>query len=195
VAIRAMVVLTVILGVIYPLVMTGVGQLTMPAKANGSMITSDGTPVGSSLIGQSFTDAKGNPLPQWFQSRPSAAGDGYDAEASSPSNLGPNNPDLVKAIEERKAEIERIDGVSGSGIPADALTASGSGLDPHISPAYALVQVDAVAKARGLSTTKVEALVKSMIQGRDLGYLGEPTVNVLQLNLALSKMDPAGDKG
>jgi K+-transporting ATPase ATPase C chain len=195
VAIRAMIVLTVILGVIYPLVMTGVGQLTMPAKANGSMITSDGTPVGSSLIGQSFTDAKGNPLPQWFQSRPSAAGDGYDAEASSPSNLGPNNPDLVKAIEERKAEIERIDGVSGSGIPADALTASGSGLDPHISPAYALVQVDAVAKARGLSTTKVEALVKSMIQGRDLGYLGEPTVNVLQLNLALSKMDPAGDKG
>ncbi|MHA7987664.1 K(+)-transporting ATPase subunit C [Rathayibacter sp. CAU 1779] len=195
VAVRAMIVLTAVLGVVYPLVMTGIGQLTMPAQANGSLITSNGTRVGSSLIGQSFTDEKGRPLPQWFQSRPSAAGDGYDANASSPSNLGPNNPDLTKAIRERKATIEKLDSADAASIPPDALTASGSGLDPHISPAYALLQVDAVAKARGISVSKVEGLVKSMIQGRDLGYLGEPTVNVLQLNLALSKMDPAGDKG
>ncbi|NNC10322.1 potassium-transporting ATPase subunit KdpC [Planctomonas sp. JC2975] len=195
VAVRAMIVLTALLGVVYPLVMTGIGQLTMPAQANGSLITSNGATVGSSLIGQSFTDKKGKPLPQWFQSRPSAAGDGYDANASSPSNLGPNNPDLTKAVRERKATIEKVDSVDAASIPPDALTASGSGLDPHISPAYALLQVDAVANARGISASKVEALVKSMIQGRDLGYLGEPTVNVLQLNLALSKMDPEGDKG
>ncbi|QDZ13618.1 potassium-transporting ATPase subunit KdpC [Humibacter ginsenosidimutans] len=195
VALRAMIVLTVLLGVAYPLVMTAVGQLTMPARANGSLITVNGTTVGSSLIGQSFTDGKGNPLPQWFQSRPSAAGDGYDANASSASNLGPNNSELVKQIDARKAQIEKLDGVDAASIPPDALTASGSGLDPHISPAYALLQVHAVAKARGIPESRVEALVTSMIQGRDLGYLGEPTVNVLQLNLALSKMDPAGDAG
>lgn len=188
-----MIVLTVVLGIVYPLVMVGIGELTMPGTANGSFITQDGKTVGSSLIGQSFTDAKGNPLPQWFQSRPSAAGNGYDANASSPSNLGPNNPDLTKAIEQRKAEIVKTDGVSASDIPPDAVTASGSGLDPHISPEYALLQVPAVAKARGIPESKVESLVKSMIQGRDLGYLGEKTVNVLQLNLALSKLDPSGD--
>ncbi|GAB3386735.1 potassium-transporting ATPase subunit KdpC [Humibacter soli] len=193
VAVRAMIVLTVVLGIVYPLVMVGIGELTMPGKANGSLITQDGKTVGSSLIGQSFTDKKGNPLPQWFQSRPSAAGNGYDANASSPSNLGPNNPDLTKAIEQRKAEIVKTDGVSASDIPPDAVTASGSGLDPHISPEYALLQVPAVAKARGIPESKVESLVKSMIQGRDLGYLGEKTVNVLQLNLALSKLDPSGD--
>ncbi len=153
-----------------------------------------GRVVGSSLIGQSFTDKKGNPLPQWFQSRPSAAGAGYDAGASSGSNLGPNNPDLLKAIQQRKAVIEKVDGVVASQIPADAVTASGSGLDPHISPAYALLQVDAVAKARGISTDSVKKLVESHTQSRDLGYLGEPTVNVLQLNLALAAMDPAGNK-
>ncbi|GAB3806697.1 potassium-transporting ATPase subunit KdpC [Humibacter antri] len=195
VAVRAMIVLTAILGVVYPLVMTGIAQLTMPAKANGSLITADGTTIGSSLIGQSFTDKKGDPLPQWFQSRPSAAGTGYDANASSPSNLGPNNPDLTKAVQERKAVIEKLDAADAAGIPPDALTASGSGLDPHISPAYALLQVAAVAKARGIPESEVEALVTSRIQGRDLGYLGQPTVNVLQLNLALSKMDPAGDEG
>jgi len=188
-----MIVLTVVLGIVYPLVMVGIGQLTMPGKANGSFITHDGTTVGSSLIGQSFTDKKGNPLPQWFQSRPSAAGDGYDANASSASNLGPDNPALTKAIEQRKAEIVKTDGVSADSIPPDAVTASGSGLDPQISPEYALLQVPAVAKARGIPESEVESLVKSMIQGRDLGYLGEKTVNVLQLNLALSTLDPSGD--
>jgi K+-transporting ATPase ATPase C chain len=195
VAVRAMMVLTVLLGVAYPLIMTGIAQSMMPSQADGSLVRASGKVVGSSLIGQSFTDAKGAPLAQWFQSRPSAAGDGYDANASSPSNLGPNNPALTAAIEARKSRIERLDGVGAASIPPDAVTASGSGLDPHISPAYALLQVPAVAKARGIPQSRVEQLVKSKIQGRDLGYLGEPTVNVLQLNLALSQLDPAGDPG
>jgi K+-transporting ATPase ATPase C chain len=194
VALRALLIFTVVLGLVYPLVVTGIGQLVMPAQSNGSPVSYQGKVVGSSLIGQSFTDKKGNPLPQWFQSRPSAAGDGYDGGASSGSNLGPDNPDLVKAIESRKAVIEKVDGVAASQIPADALTASGSGLDPHISPAYALLQVDAVAKARGISADAVTKLVQSRTQARDLGYLGEPTVDVVQLNIALATMDPAGNK-
>ncbi|MET3565560.1 K+-transporting ATPase ATPase C chain [Leifsonia sp. 563] len=191
VALRALLIFTVVLGVAYPLAVTGIGQLTLPAQANGSTVTAQGKVVGSSLIGQSFTDKKGNPLPQWFQSRPSAAGDGYDGGASSGSNLGPNNPDLVKSIDERAKVIEKVDGVSAGQIPPDALTASGSGLDPHISPAYALLQVDAVAKARGISADRVRALVEKHVQQRDLGYLGEPTVNVLQLNIALEAMAPS----
>ena len=194
VALRALLILTVVLGVVYPVVVTGIGQLAFPNQANGSTVRSQDTVVGSALIGQSFTDKKGKPLPQWFQSRPSAAGDGYDGGASSGSNLGPNNPDLLKAIEERKQTIEKTDGVDAGRIPADAVTASGSGLDPHISPAYALLQVDAVAKARGISAASVRALVDDHVQQRDLGYLGEPTVNVLQLNIALAAMDPAGNK-
>jgi len=191
VALRALLIFTVVLGVAYPLAVTGIGQLTLPAQANGSTVTAQGNVVGSSLIGQSFTDKKGSPLPQWFQSRPSAAGDGYDGGASSGSNLGPNNPDLLKSIDERAKVIEKVDGVSAGQIPPDALTASGSGLDPHISPAYALLQVDAVAKARGISADRVRALVDKHIQQRDLGYLGEPTVNVLQLNIALEAMAPS----
>jgi K+-transporting ATPase ATPase C chain len=194
VAVRAMIAFTAVLGIAYPLVMVGIGQLTMPGRAGGSLVTAEGTTVGSALIGQSFTDGRGHPLPQWFQSRPSAAGTGYDANASSASNLGPDNPALTKAVLQRKAEIEKVDGVDAASIPPDAVTASASGLDPHISPAYALLQVDAVARARGIARSKVEALMKSMIQGRDLGYLGQPTVNVLELNLALAKMDPAGDE-
>jgi K+-transporting ATPase ATPase C chain len=195
VAVRAMIVLTVLLGVVYPLAMTGAGQLIMPGRANGSPVKADGRVVGSSLIGQSFTDAKGRPLAQWFQSRPSAAGAGYDANASGASNLGPDNPALTEAIDARKHRIERLDGAGAASIPPDAVTASGSGLDPDISPGYALLQVPAVAEARGIAQSRVESLVKSRIQGRDLGYLGEPTVNVLQLNLALSQLDPSGDAG
>lgn len=194
VGLRALLILTVVLGVAYPLVITGIGQLAFPSQSNGTTVSLQGKVVGSALIGQSFTDKKGNPLPQWFQSRPSAAGDGYDGGASSGSNLGPNNPDLLKAVRERKQTIEKTDGVTADQIPADALTASGSGLDPHISPAYALLQVDAVAKARGISADSVRKLVDSHTQQRDLGYLGEPTVNVLQLNIALAAMDPAGNK-
>jgi potassium-transporting ATPase KdpC subunit len=188
VSIRAMIVLTVVLGLGYTLVITGVGQFIFPAQSNGSAITVGGKTVGSSLIGQSFTNSKGVALPQWFQSRPSAAGAGYDATESSGSNYGPNSSTLVALITGRQKAIESSDGVSPSQIPADAVTASGSGLDPDISPAYALIQVNRVAKARGLSASVVKKLVESKIQGRELGYLGEPTVNVVELNLALAKL-------
>ena len=187
-ALRALLIFTVVLGVGYPLLITGVGQLALPSQANGSLVRSDGAVVGSALIGQSFTDADGTALPEWFQSRPSAAGAGYDGGASSGSNYGPENPDLISAIQDRKSAIESLDSVTASEIPADALTASASGLDPHISPAYALLQVPRVAEARGIPEAQVRALVEAFIQGRDLGYLGEPTVNVLQLNIALAKL-------
>ncbi|KAA9106365.1 potassium-transporting ATPase subunit KdpC [Microbacterium rhizomatis] len=189
VAVRAMLVFTLVLGVGYTLLITGIGQAFLPSQANGSMVVAaDGTPVGSALIGQSFTDSDGNPLPRYFQPRPSAAGDGYDGGASSGSNLGPENADLVSAIDERRAAIAAFEGVDPSSIPADALTASGSGLDPHISPAYALLQAPRIARERGLTDTEVVALVESKIQSRDLGYLGEPRVNVLELNLALDAL-------
>ncbi len=151
VAIRAMLLFTLVLGVGYTLVITGIGQLSLPAQANGSVVR---TPTARSwappLIGQSFTDADGNPLPEWFQPRPSAAGDGYDAGASSGSNLGPENADLIAAIEERTGADRRVRGrLRVDEIPADAVTASGSGLDPHISPEYARLQVARVAEARG----------------------------------------------
>jgi K+-transporting ATPase ATPase C chain len=176
--------LTVVATVAYTAVVTLVGQAVLPGQANGSLVTSAGKTVGSALIGQSFTDRKGNALPQWFQSRPSAAGTGYDGGASSGSNLGPNDPDLLKAIQARKAAILQSDG-AGS-VPADALTASGSGLDPHISEAYALRQVARVAAARGLPEARVRALVERFVQPPDLGFLGQPTVNVLRLNIALA---------
>lgn len=188
VALRAMLLFTLVLGIGYTAAVTGVGQLLVPAQANGSILSIDGEPVGSALIGQSFTDAAGGPLPEWFQPRPSAAGAGYDAGASSGSNLGPENRDLIAAIGERKAQIAQFNGVPIDDVPADAVTASASGLDPHISPAYARLQVERVAQARGLPAAEVAALVESRIQARDLGYLGEPTVNVLQLNLALAEL-------
>jgi potassium-transporting ATPase KdpC subunit len=186
VALRALGILTVILGIGYTLVITGVGQLAFPAQANGSLVKVDGKTVGSSLIGQSFATSKGVALAKWFQSRPSAAS--YDGGASSGSNYGPNSSVQIGLIKARIAAIAKSDGVTRSQIPADALTASGSGLDPDISPAYALIQVDRIAKARGLSDSAVKALVESKIQGRELGYLGEPTVNVLELNIALAKL-------
>ncbi len=195
-ALRALLIFTVVLGLGYPLVVLGIGQLLLPAQANGSLVRVDDQVVGSSLIGQSFSDADGNPLPEWFQPRPSAAGGGYDAGASSGSNYGPENADLIAAIEERRAAIADFEGVDPSEIPADALTASASGLDPHISPEYALLQVERVADARGLGVDEVRALVEQYTQGRDLGYLGEPTVNVLELNIALALLSgPAGLNG
>ncbi|MBM7832036.1 K+-transporting ATPase ATPase C chain [Agromyces cerinus] len=188
VAVRAMLIFTLVLGVAYTIVVTGIGQVILPAQANGSVERSGDEVVGSALIGQSFTDASGEPLPEWFQPRPSAAGDGYDGGASSGSNQGPENADLIAAIEERKAQVAEFNGVSEADVPADAVTASASGLDPHISPEYALLQVARVADERGLPESEVRELVESRIQARDLGYLGEPTVNVLQLNLALSEL-------
>lgn len=189
VATRAMIAFTLILGVGYTLVVTGIGQLALPARADGSLVRdADGTVVGSALLGQSFADADGDPLPEYFQPRPSAAGDGYDAAASSGSNLGPENEDLVAAIAERRDQVAELDGVDPHDVPVDALTASSSGLDPHISPAYAEIQVARVAGARGLTSEQVEDVVARHTRGRDLGYLGEPTVNVLELNVALDEI-------
>lgn len=191
VAVRAMLLATVVLGVAYTAVVTGIGQLVLPAQANGSLLRSpDGAVVGSALIGQSFTDADGAALPQYFQSRPSAAGDGYDGGASSGSNLGPENADLITAIGERQAAIASSDGGEVGEIPADAVTASGSGLDPHISVAYARLQIARVAGARGLALAEVGRLVDEHTEGRDLGFLGEPRVNVLIVNLALDALAP-----
>jgi K+-transporting ATPase ATPase C chain len=187
VALRAMIVLTIALGIVYPLVITAVGLLA-PSQANGSLVSVDGKVVGSSLIGQSFTDTAGNALPQWFQSRPSAAGTGYDAGASSASNQGTQSATLIKDIQERKAAIAKSDGVSPASIPPDAVTASASGLDPQISPTYAREQIDRVAAARDLPVAEVTTLVNSFVESPSLGYMGEPTVNVLQLNIALSKL-------
>jgi K+-transporting ATPase ATPase C chain len=188
-AVRALLILTVVLGIGYPLAILGFGQLAVPAQANGQLVTIDGEVVGSAIIGQSFTDADGAALPEWFQSRPSAAGSGYDGGASSGSNYGPENEDLIAAIVDRQAAIAELEGATREEIPADAVTASASGLDPHISPEYALIQVPRVAEARGLDESAVRELVESMIQGRDLGYLGDPTVNVLMLNIALAGLD------
>lgn len=186
VAIRAMLVLTLVLGVGYTLVVTGIGQLLLPFQANGSPLGDD---KGSALIGQSFTDADGEALPEYFQSRPSAAGDGYDGAASSGSNLGPENPDLVASIGERQAAIAEREGVSTDAVPADAVTASASGLDPHVSVAYALLQVPRVAAERDLPEQQVRDLVESRIQGRDLGFLGTERINVAELNLALDEQE------
>lgn len=200
VAVRAMLVLTLLLGGGYALVVTGIGQLAFPWQANGSLVDAQDRPVGgwlggdrpvgSALIGQNFTGADGEALPQYFQPRPSAAGDGYDPRSSSGSNLGPNNADLVKSIAERRAAIAAREGVAESAVPADAVTASASGLDPQISAAYALLQVPRVAAARGMDPADVRAIVESRIQSRDLGFLGENRINVLELNLALDAQRP-----
>jgi len=188
VAIRAMLIFTAVLGVGYTAVITGVGQLALNSNANGSLVESGGQTVGSSLIGQSFADADGAALPEWFQSRPSAAGDGYDGSASSGSNYGPESDDLKAAITDRRSAIAELDGVDEADIPADALTASASGLDPHISPAYARLQVERVAEARDLPVAEVRDLVDAHVQSPDIGFLGEPTVNVLELNIALATL-------
>ncbi|MGN9839747.1 potassium-transporting ATPase subunit C [Nonomuraea sp. H19] len=272
-ALRALLVLTVVTGIIYPLLATGVAQALFNDKANGSLVEKDGKVVGSALIGQSFTDADGNPVRKYFQSRPSAAGDGYDPTATSASNLGPEdvvdtlpvpgakdeegNPDdgkqsLLTQVCARSKAVGELEGVSGArpyctpdgvgavlkvfpdravsvnqacpatpfiatyqglkvecakpgedyaagktvpvrgdagtpAVPADAVTASGSGLDPDISVAYAELQAPRVAEERGLAVERVEALIAEHTTGRALGFMGEPAVNVLELNLALDR--------
>jgi K+-transporting ATPase ATPase C chain len=285
-ALRLLLVLTVLLGVIYPLAITAVAQIPgLKHRADGSVLTQDGKPVGSAIIGQSFTDADGTPLPQYFQSRPSAAGDGYDPTASSASNLGPESivdtlPDpsvkddagtqsLLTQVCARSLAIGKLDGIDGSrpyctpegvgavlavfwsgpgyhgkvtkvvsinqaapatpflasyrgvtvqsakfgtdystgqivpirgdapdhpAVPADAVTASGSGLDPEISPAYAKIQEAVVAKTRGITVAQVAAVVARFEKGRDLGFLGEARVNVLKVNLALDASYPYHQK-
>ncbi|MDQ0371770.1 potassium-transporting ATPase subunit KdpC [Cellulomonas humilata] len=186
---RVLLVLTVLLGFVYPLAVTGIAQVAFPWQANGSLVSSTGErvtsrddAVGSLLIGQGFDG------PEWFHPRPSAAGDGYDTLASAGSNLGPLNEDLLATVVERRTAVADAEGVEPQDVPVDALTASGSGLDPDISPEYAELQVARVARERGLSQDEVRALVEDATVGRDLGVLGEPRVNVLRLNLALQTM-------
>ena len=181
----------VLLGLIYPLAVTGISQAFMASRANGSFVKVNGKVVGSSLIGQSFTDAKGNPLPQYFQPRPSAAGsgNGYDALASGGSNLGPSNTTLLKDVADRAAAYRKLnDLAAGTPVPVDAVTASGSGLDPAISVANARLQAPRVARARGLTPQQVDRAIAQHMQGRQLGIFGEATVNVLELNLALDRL-------
>jgi K+-transporting ATPase ATPase C chain len=192
---RFLLVFTVLCGFIYPLVMLGVGQLAFHNKANGSLVSDNGHVVGSGLLCQEFVDAKGNPLPQYFQPRPSDAvvsgvknDYGCDPLYSSASNLGPTNPTEIADIAAEQKAISAFDHVSVSQIPADAVTASGSGLDPDITPANAYIQVDRVAAARHLPVSEVRNLVTANITGRTLGFLGEPTVNVLSLNILLDEL-------
>ena len=181
VALRFLLAMTVVLGIGYPAVVLGLGQLLSPATANGSLLTGpDGSTVGSGLIGQQFD---GN---SWFAGRPSAAGAGYDAMASGGSNLAADSVELQQAIDQRRADIAAANGVDPAAVPADAVTASASGLDPDISPQYALLQVNRVAAARGLPVSEVNDLVEEHIQGRALGFIGQERVNVLELNLALA---------
>jgi K+-transporting ATPase ATPase C chain len=187
-AVRAVLVFTVLLGLAYPLLITGIAQVIAPGRADGSLVRVDGEVVGSSLIGQSFTDADGNPLPEYFQARPSASD--YDGLASGGSNLGPNSPELVEQVEQRRAAVAEFNGVPESEVPADAVTASASGLDNGISPEYAAIQVDRIAAERGVTVEEVQALVDEATVGRDLGFIGAPYVNVLQLNLALDRQLP-----
>jgi K+-transporting ATPase ATPase C chain len=199
-AFRALLVFTVLLGLVYPAVMVGISQVAFHRQANGSLVSYNGRVVGSGLLCQEFTDAKGNPLPQYFQPRPSdavvagAKNDyGCDPLNSAASNLGPNNPALVQLITQRQKAIAAFDHVAVSQIPPDAVTASASGLDPDISPQNAAIQVNRVAAARHLPVSSVRALVATYTQGRTLGILGEPVVNVLELNIALDQLPAESD--
>ncbi|MGH1564131.1 potassium-transporting ATPase subunit KdpC [Mumia sp. DW29H23] len=174
---RVLLLLTVILGIGYPAAVWAVGQAVAEDRANGQIVEVDGTPVGSAILGQAFDD------PALFHSRPSAAA--YDGLASAASNLGPSNPDLLASIEERRAAVAAEEGVAPADVPPDALTASASGLDPHISTAYAELQAPRVAEANGLSEARVRDLIHTSTTGRTFGFLGEEGVNVLLLNIAV----------
>ncbi len=181
IAIKMTIVLTVLTGIVYPLAMVGVARVVFPAQAEGSVIYRNGVPIGSSLMGQNFKSAG------YFHSRPSAAGDkGYDPTSSSGSNLGPTNKSFIDSVKQRlKIVLEENPRIQPSQVPVDMVTASGSGLDPEISPAAAEIQVERVAKARAISEEGVRTLVRSYTRPRWAGFLGEPGVNVLELNLAL----------
>jgi K+-transporting ATPase ATPase C chain len=186
VSIAVLVIATVILGFGYPLVVTGVSQVFFRNQANGSLIHANGKLVGSALLGQSFTDAKGNPLPQYFQPRPSDAGTGYDGSSSGASNLGPSNPVLLNEVAQRTRAYRAFNHLAPNAeVPVDAVTASASGLDPDISIQNALDQAPRVAQARHLGVSTVTTLLHEHTTPAEWGFLSEPVVNVLQLNLAL----------
>ncbi|WGY01999.1 potassium-transporting ATPase subunit KdpC [Nocardioides sp. QY071] len=183
-AARVLGVLTVLLGLAYPLALTGFARAVVPQRSDGSLVERDGEVVGSALIGQSFAGEAA-----YFQSRPSAAGEGYDPLSSGASNLSPQNPELLAAVRQRIADVAAFDGVDPADVAPDAVLASGSGLDPHISPEYAAQQVARVARTRDLPAATVRRLVEDSTTGRTLGFLGEPRVNVLELNLALDGLE------
>jgi len=187
------VVLTLVVGFLYPLAITGISQLTMSKRANGSLVKQGGRVVGSSLIGQSFAAKDGSPLPQYFQPRPSATGTSpYNAMASGGSNLGPSNQTLLDTVAQRVAAYRKLNGLGPNvKVPADAVTASASGLDPAITVANARLQAPRVARERGLPLARVNGLIGQHTQGRQWGVLGEQTVNVLNLNLALDRLSPS----
>jgi potassium-transporting ATPase KdpC subunit len=182
---KMMLVLTVLTGLIYPGVVTGLCQMLFPARANGSLIVANGQAIGSELIGQNFKK------PEYFQPRPSAAGnDGYDPTASGASNLGPTNQKLADRVKDSVASFRKNNPEYTGPIPADLVTSSGSGLDPDISPASAEAQAARIAKVRGIPVQQVQDLIVGHTRGRDLGFLGEPRVNVLEINRALDKSFP-----
>jgi potassium-transporting ATPase KdpC subunit len=208
---RLLLIFTVITGIIYPVVVWGIAQVAFNHQANGSLVSYKGRVVGSSLLCQEFVNAKGDPLPQYFQPRPSFAIVGWALKKvkgqwvvegtgpnnygcnplySSASNLGDNNPAQIQFVRQRQQQISKFDNVPVSKIPSDAVTASGSGLDPDITQANAAIQVDRVAAARHITPAQVEALVRKYTTGRTLGFLGEPVVNVLLLNIALDQQYP-----
>ncbi|MFF0203201.1 potassium-transporting ATPase subunit KdpC [Streptomyces sp. NPDC005017] len=183
-ALRMLLVLTVVTGIVYPLVVTGIGQAAFHDKANGSIVKADGKEIGSKLIGQSWNlPGTDEPDPKFFQGRPSNSG--YDPLATGSSQLGASDPTLVKNVKAVKKQVAAFNGVPESKVPADAVTGSASAIDPHISPEYADIQVGRVAEANGLSVAEVRELVDNHTDGRTLGFMGEPHVNVLELNLAL----------
>jgi K+-transporting ATPase ATPase C chain len=182
-AVMSLFIFTILTGIIYPLVVTGLAQAIFPHQANGSITTRVGKAVGSALIGQEFKD------PKYFWGRPSATSPyPYNGALSSGSNLGPSNPELIRAVKERIKRLKAADPGNEAKIPVDLVTASGSGLDPHISPAAAEYQGARVARSRGIDESKVRALIAAYIEPRQLGIFGEPTVNVLRLNLALDDL-------
>jgi len=211
-ALRLLLVFTVICGIVYPVVVWGIAQVAFNHQANGSLVSYKGRVVGSSLLCEEFVNSKGQPLPQYFQPRPSFAivnwslgqykngqwyvegtgpnNYGCNPLYSSASNLSDNNPAQIQFVRQRQEEISKFDNVPISKIPSDAVTASGSGLDPDITPANAAIQVDRVAAARHITPAQVEALVQKYTTGRTLGILGQPVVNVLLLNIALDEQYP-----
>ncbi|MEU8852026.1 potassium-transporting ATPase subunit KdpC [Streptomyces sp. NPDC048564] len=186
-ALRMLLVLTVVTGIAYPLLVTGIGQLAFHDKADGSMVKVDGKEIGSRLIGQSW-NIKGTdkPDPKWFQGRPSNSG--YDPLATGSSQLGASDPTLVKNVKTAKKQVAEFNGVSEAEVPKDAVTGSASAIDPDISPQYAKIQVKRVAEANGLTVAQGEKLVKDHTRGRTLGFLDQPRVNVLELNVALKEL-------